>query len=165
MPQTVQKLETLARVKLLQTRLAANQALRRGRLQTAAFGLAALALVFLALAAFWALSAEIGRIGAAAAVGAVALAGALACLWLAGRRKEDPQEAVLAQMEQMVRQSLDADFAKVDALAARVERGAAGSGALAEGLGLALSLLAALSPKSRVLAELLRAGLTRFGKR
>lgn len=165
MPQTVQKLEALARVKLLQTRLHAEKALRRGRLQTAAFGLAALALVFLALAAFWALSAEIGQIAAAALVGGAALAAALVCLWLAGRKKEDPQEAVLTQMEQLVRQSLEADFAKVDSLVSRVERGAAGSGALAEGLGLALSLLAAVSPKSRVVAELLRAGLSRFGKR
>jgi hypothetical protein len=165
MPQTVQKLETLARVKLLQTRLAADKALRRGRLQTAAFGLAALGLVFLALAGFWILSATIGQIGAAALIGGGAVAGALLCLWLSGRRKSDPQEALLAQMEQMVRQSLEADFAKVDTLVARLERGAAGSGALAEGLGLALSLLSALSPKSRVVAELLRAGLTRFGKR
>lgn len=165
MPQTVQKLETLARIKLLQTRLAADKALARGRLQTAAFGLAALGLVFLALAGFWALSATMGPIGAAALVGGIAVAASLLCLWLAGRKRADPSAAMLDQMEQMVRDSLEADFAKVDALVARVERGAAGSGAMAESLGLGLSLLSALSPKSRLIAELLRHGLNRFSKR
>jgi hypothetical protein len=164
MPQTVEKLEALARVKFLQARLTASRALARGRLQSAAFGLAGVAIVFLALAAFWGLSAEIGQIAAASLVGMTALLAALLCLWLAGRKRPDPEAALLEEMERMVRESLEGDFARVEQLIGRVERGAAGGGNLADGLGLALSLISAISPKSRVVVELLRAGLARFGK-
>jgi hypothetical protein len=165
MAQTIRKLETLAHIKLLQARLMADRALARGRLQTAAFGLVALAFVFLALAAFWALAEEIGQIGAAALVGGTALAAAIVCLWLAGRRQEEPHAALLAQMEALIRQSLESDLARLEPVLGRVGRGVAGRTPLAETLGLGLSVIGALSPKSRLLAEVLRLALDRLGKR